>query len=379
MNSIAQPIVLDRTLVTDLGNNYNVGPELDLFGIEVELEGRKINTNKESITKYWGVHADGSLRVFKPGAEACEYVFKKPLDMLETQRAIAVLFEYLTKNPGTEVFDSYRTSIHVHVNCLNDTIRTIVNFLTLSIIFDELFVSQNGETRTGNNFCLRSRDAEGQITDLINSVRKGGTLYNLSVNDRYSSVNFSSLLKFGTVEFRSLECTTDYDRVIHWIKTLQALKTASRQYEDPREIISKFSRRGPMGFMISHLGSQYEKYASVPGSHQLLHNGMRLAQDFAFCSDWRQPLEGSKQIKPKVKMGAPAGAVANYAQHLAQIAAMAQMGPQPVGLVNQLGGDHWAGWNNPFAEAMPVGPGAVVPEEDEQADFGPMHDDDDED
>lgn len=334
---VDRPIQMDRLLMLDIGDPHGVGPVQDLFGVEVELEGRNLKTTKASIMQYWTIHNDGSLRVQKPGDDACEYVFKRPLDIHDTGKALANLFEHLSRNPDTKVYDSYRTSIHVHVNCLSETMRTIVNFLTLSIIFDELFVSQNGDTRIGNNFCLRSKDAEGQIADLIQTVTKYGSLFNLSSNDRYSATNFVSLLKFGTVEFRSLECTTDLHRVMHWVNTLQALKVAARQYENPREIISKFSRRGPLGFMISHLGEWYGKYAMVPGAHQMLHNGMRLAQDFAFCSEWRQAteaeLKGSKPKKGEKMIGGlpiPADMVFHMNQ-MAQLDQLVNQVPPPQG------------------------------------------------
>lgn len=306
---MAKGIHLDKKLSDDIMNHFGT-TEPDLFGVEVELEGFHVNTVK--CGPLWTRHNDGSLRVTKMDSSCCEYVFAQPLNLQDTHKALAILFEALNK-PPVEVFDSYRTSIHVHVNCLQESIRTIANFITLAIIFDELFVSQNGETRVGNNFCLRTKDAEGQVEDLIKSVNKYGSLFNLSPHNRYSSVNFSSLLKFGTIEFRSLECTTDLDRVMHWINTVQALKVAARKYADPREIISRFSRHGPIGFMVAHLGKQYEKYAEVPGAHNMLHNGMRLAQDFAYCSEWKAPsqstsedkrLRGAKAWKPN-NLGGP--------------------------------------------------------------------------
>lgn len=350
------PIILDRKLFEDVGGSPHA-TEPDMFGIEVELEGMKIQSQKDSIMKYWGIHQDNSLRANKPGSQCCEYVFFKPLVMEDTKKALTVLFDYLNGTPGVEVFDSYRTSVHVHVNCLQDTIRTVVNFLTLSIIFDELLVSQNGETRIGNNFCLRSKDAEGQIADIVRSVSQHGSIFNLSPNDRYSSTNFSSLVKFGTVEFRSLEGTTDYKRVMHWVKTLQALKEAARTYENPREIIAKFSRRGPLGFIVSSLGEQYEKYTKVAGSHMMLHNGMRLAQDFAFCSDWRQPEKGELKPSRNLKIRVPkaiggvgdahAEGIAHYQALLAQMNAQAQHAQVP----QNNGGAQWV---NHFAEPIAV-------------------------
>lgn len=306
----SKPINLNAVFGHDVGVDINMSQmEPDMFGIEVELEGRKLKTTDPAIMRFWTNHVDNSLRVTQPGAESTEYVLRNPLNRMDTQTACFLLMNFLNTNPHTEVFDSYRTSIHVHVNCLHETVRTVCNFITLCIIFDELLVSQNGEHRIGNNFCLRTKDAEGQVEELCSTVRNYGSLYNMSGNHRYSSINFVSLMKFGTVEFRSLECTTDLERLATWIDICQGLKVAARQYSDPKEIISKFSRRGPIGFMISHLGDHYAKYAAVPDAHHILQNGMRLAQDFAYCSDWVQKDE--KEIK-KTKKPSKYGALVQH-------------------------------------------------------------------
>ncbi|CAN5950619.1 unnamed protein product [Sphagnum jensenii] len=145
---------------------------------------------------------------------------------------------------------------------------------------------ENGDTRIGNNFCLRTRDAEGQITELVSSIKSSGHFVFLNNSNRYSATNFASLIKFGTIEFRSLECTTDIDRVVHWIKTVQALKVAAREYENPREIIAQFSRMGIHKFIRHNLQDCAYKYLNLPGYSQMMRDGMRLAQDFAYCSDW---------------------------------------------------------------------------------------------
>jgi hypothetical protein len=316
MSTKCAPLHLDRKFIEDFGNPYSVFSDPDLFGFEIELEGKNILFGgKPELYGFWSSHEDGSLRKPKPGDQAIEYVFKRPLNLADTEKALSGLFKLLN-SPDVTVYDSYRTSIHIHVNCLQETYRTIFNFITLAIIFDELLVSQNGDTRIGNNFCLRSRDAEGQITALTEAVSYYGHFNNLAANNRYSATNFVSLMKFATIEFRSLECTTDLERVMHWIKTLQALKVAARKYTNPREIISSFSKHGPTGFMIANLGDQYKKYWKVAGAHRMLSHGMRLAQDFAFCSDWRLPAAGEKAKAPpkQVKLKKGAGGIAAYIQ-----------------------------------------------------------------
>lgn len=272
----------------------------DAYGIEVELEGKNFVHPPESVNEYWGMHKDGSLRIKAPGDCAIEYVTHQPFPLPSIERAITALFNYLTA-PNVLVYDSYRTSIHVHVNFATETFRTIYNFMTLSLIFDELLVSQNGEHRIGNNFCLRAKDALGQLQSLITSIDNGNNFFDVPPNDRYSSINFASLMKFGSVEFRSLECTTHEGRLLHWIGTLAQMKKNSKTYTNPVGVIQQFSMLGPKNFLNTVLGPYASKYASVPGMEDMLFSGMRIAQDLAFCSEWNEITQKEIDAKQAAK------------------------------------------------------------------------------
>lgn len=327
----SHPMSLDRKLYQDIEVRPEAVETPDLFGVEVELEGRKIKTQKPGVLTYWDMHNDGSLRINFPGAEAVEYVLKTPSTLDTTHDAIKALYGHLNSD-GVEVFESYRTSIHVHVNCAADTLRTILNFITLSIIFDELFVSQNGDHRIGNNFCLRAKDAQGQIDELVRSITHHGNIWGLNAQHRYSSVNFVSLLKYGTVEFRSLECTTDRIRVQNWVNTLARLKVSARSFDNPQDIIRYFSRMSPIEFLYYVLGGHASRYVNIVGFDVMLQHGMRLAQDLAYSASWENRKEG--EVEPKKKRGGMKMAEPlpmNFAQMVqAQIAEhQAQMQAQP--------------------------------------------------
>lgn len=287
-----------------LNNSAVVNP--DAYGIEVELEGVNIIPKNKltftNITNYWGTHADGSLRKLAPEDECLEYVSRRPFNLKETVAAIDLLFDYLN-SPGVTVHDSYRTSIHVHVNCGMEPLRVIYNFITLCLILDELLVSQNGDHRIGNNFCLRAKDALGQVNSLITSIENGQCIFGMHSNERYASINFASLFKFGSIEFRSLECTTNKARLLYWVNTLGRIKDVSRGFSNPVEIISKYSQQGPVEFLNFILGPFAAKYLKVPEFDVMLHDGMRIAQDFAYCSDWTNRALpdnklGLKKVKP---------------------------------------------------------------------------------
>jgi hypothetical protein len=341
----SHPMHLDRKLFEDIQVHHQdcvVFP--DMFGFEIELEGKKLKTQKRDIVALWDIHNDGSLRIKQPGEEAIEYVLRRPLKLEDTYTAIKILFDHLN-GEGVEVFPSYRTSIHVHVNCAADTLRHIYNFITLAIIFDELFVSQNGEHRIGNNFCLRAKDAQGQIAEMINSIMHHGNLYGLNANHRYSSVNFVSLMKYGTLEFRSLECTTDFKRVEHWVETLATLKAASRQFDDPQDIIRYFSRMSEKEFLYFVLGHCASKYAKVAGFEGMLREGMRLAQDLAFASKWATRDKKKDDAEYYERKKKAYQKVVGMAPVAMDIEAQAPVGNAPGnGLLNfiQAGGQHWA-------------------------------------
>ncbi len=274
-------------LVNHIGGQQAAMANPDAYGIEVELEGKNFNNPPENVNLYWMSHKDGSLRCKNPGDCALEYVSRQPFPIAHTEKAITALFGYLT-SPGVKVYDSYRTSIHIHINFVMETFRTIYNFMTLSLILDELLVSQNGEHRVGNNFCLRARDALGQLQSLIWSIEHGHNFFDVPANDRYSSINFAALLKFGSIEFRSLECTTHEGRLLHWIGVLAEMKKKAKTYVNPVDVIQQFSMLGPKQFLQSVLGPFANKYLAVENMEDMMFNGMRIAQDLAYCSEWNE-------------------------------------------------------------------------------------------
>jgi hypothetical protein len=272
----------------------------DSYGIEVELEGKGFMGPPENVGLYWQQTKDGSLRIKAPGDDAVEYITRQPYSMPHIEKAITALFTFLT-GPGVKVYDSYRTSIHVHLNFATESFRTIYNFMTISLILDELLVSQNGSHRIGNNFCLRAKDALGQVQSLIYSINNDHQFFDIPGNDRYSSINFASLLKFGSIEFRSLECTTHEGRLLHWIGTLAEIKKKAKTYTNPVSVIQQFSMLGPHQFLTSVLGPYAAKYLAVEGLEDMLFSGMRIAQDLAFCSEWNELTQADKDAaKAKV-------------------------------------------------------------------------------
>lgn len=248
-------------------------------GIEIEVEGR----NLPHLTKYWRNEKDGSLR----GEENAEYVLKVPSTLQEAKVALDYLDHTYTEI-GSEVDETVRAGVHVHVNCQDLTAIQLFNFITLYIVFEEMLVRWCGPHREGNLFCLRSGDAEYQISVLRRGAKsKGFRLFDTD-NLRYGSMNVRALSQYGSLEFRAMRGTRDLSLVHQWAEMLVSLREVACQYDSPQQVIEYFSGIDIDTFIVGHLGKHGAVFSLYEDREKLLRAGMRRAQDIAFCTDWHK-------------------------------------------------------------------------------------------
>jgi len=174
-------------------------------GIEIELEGKKVL--QDNVPPYWVFHVDGSLR-----GESAEYVLSKPIARDRVPEALDTLFKTL-KAHGTRIRDdSPNTSVHVHLNVQEWTLKKVYNLITTWYIFEKMLVQWCGEEREGNLFCLRGADAEVLLQRLASAVRYSKFQYIVDADGlRYSALNPTSMGKFGSIEIRSLAGVYDQE------------------------------------------------------------------------------------------------------------------------------------------------------------------------
>lgn len=249
-------------------------------GIEVEVEGENL---LEKLPSYWEVHKENSLR-----GESKEYALKRPL----LRKSVLPVLKYLKKKldaKGSHIYDSQRTGVHVHINCQGLPLRQVYNFICLYLLFEDLLVEYAGETRVGNVFCLRAKDAEYFVDQLVDAVQRDDYhAFHAEHNMRYSSVNVCALWKFNSLEFRALRGTIDPDVIAEWTSFLLAIKDASQGYDNPRGIVEDFSRLGPREFLKKVFPGPLAERLEVPGGvEQVLWGAVRLVQEIAYAVNWR--------------------------------------------------------------------------------------------
>lgn len=247
-------------------------------GIEIELEADDIPP--ASYTElYWRKEADASLR-----GESAEYVMRTPaaiedLDTIfsELTRAFSVF--------GTKPRPTYRAGIHVHVNVQDLTPRQLITFMSAYFLVEEILLSYCDKSRKGNHFCLRMKDASYLLDPLVRFIETQ-EIGVLNTDDlRYSSLNVTSLFKYGSIEFRSLESTLDFERIKVWAGVLTHLRDYAVTLNSPVDLLGQASEMGFAQFAPIILGPWYENFKPW-ATEENIHQGVRNIQYAIYSRNW---------------------------------------------------------------------------------------------
>jgi hypothetical protein len=256
-------------------------PKLKQIGIEIEVEGSNlpvVGSNQGA----WRVEPDSSLR-----NECCEFVLKDAVNLSEVKNVLDQLDQTL-KLHNSDVHEAYRAGIHVHINVQDFTPTQVITFACCYLLVEELLLNWCKENRRGNHFCLRAKDAEYLVWNIQEVLKTGNLKLFATDNIRYSSINFSSLFKHGTIEFRSLESTTDWDRIYKWCELLYQLKIVSLSYENPVKFFEDVQENGTGVFLEKCFGIDNVQLLLYPGIQEGLKTGKNTVEDIVYERDWNE-------------------------------------------------------------------------------------------
>jgi hypothetical protein len=257
-------------------NIFNLRQTRGDVGVEIEVEGRFLPDDVEG----WRRDEDTSLR---GDWESAEYVMYQPVPINKVSDSLKILEDSFIKS---EIMDTYRAGTHVHVNVQDLTMQQVINMVVLFLILEDYYIDFCAESRRGNHFCLRSKDAGYLITAIKNMCTLDDLNY-LNDEIRYSSINLTSLRKYGSIEFRSLESTTDFDKINLWCQMLYNLKEAAKGYKSPKEIMYAASYGGLEGICQGVLKENFASLVSDPQWQKKCREGLLRAQDIAFSREWK--------------------------------------------------------------------------------------------
>lgn len=257
------------------------------LGVEIEVEGRDLPTGN---IKGWQVVPDGSLR-----GESAEYIFRGPA----TRDELDVRLDAFNKAmANATVNQSYRTSVHVHLNFQDQAIKNVYNHIILYTIFEDVFANFCGKERVGNLFTLRAKDAEYYLERIAQSIREDYINILNDPNIRYSAANPVALFSHGTLEHRSMRGTTDIQVITQWVNMLLAVKDAAcSKFTDPVQIVTA-AQTDPEAF-INIIFNREQIQILFQGQDDLrkIVEGAKLVQHLAYQSDWAPTPEKPEKAK----------------------------------------------------------------------------------
>lgn len=210
------------TIAKTFGVREIVGAKV---GLELEIEGERLPS---FVNEDWDVKADGSLR------GGLEYVFSQPLGSVNTKAALESLAQCFKDNRSVLDY-SFRTSTHVHVNVSNLSLDVTKAIIVLFHLFEDEYINFCARSRKSNRFCLGMKDGDG----VLHNIR--GFLNTNAIpridSGKYSAMNLCTLSTFGTLEFRTLEGTDNWERIYTWVRVLLALRKAGKDLGTPKAVM----------------------------------------------------------------------------------------------------------------------------------------------
>lgn len=248
------------------------------IGIEIEMEADRI-PSPDYVSSHWRVEHDPSLR-----GESAEFVLKKPLTLNQLDKAFTELSTAMA-NHKTSVRPTYRAGVHVHINVQDLTPKQLITYIATYLLLEEVLITFCEKSRAGNHFCLRMSDASYSL-DVITDTILNSNLQTMNTEDiRYASINVTSLFKYGSVEFRALESTTDFARIKMWAAILHHLKEFAKTLNNPTDLLGRASEQGFEAFAREVLAPFAKQFNPVI-TEDRIRTGVRNIQYAIYSRRW---------------------------------------------------------------------------------------------
>lgn len=249
----------------------------------------------------WVGHHDGSLRNF-----GVEFVFKKPLSLEDSSKA---LDDFAEATKGVKfIREPAAGSVHVHVNVSDFQLRELGNFLFLWTLLENVYVGFCSDFRQANLFALPTRCAETTFENIVSMFvnlergRDRAVIFDMN-SVKYGALNLSSLSRFGSLEIRTLEGTTDVSRIKTWLGMIDRLYETSRRDVTPLDLLQEY-RESPSEFLTAFFEGYHsyldEKGVDLPSA--VRRNLWYAGSIVEAVKDWRG-LEGifpTKKARPTI-------------------------------------------------------------------------------
>lgn len=203
------------------GDDVWVAPKLKI-GIEIELENpSRSNFDLTSLLPWWRHQQDGSLR-----DSGFELSLENPLFGKDLTRSVDAMEKLFIKYEKL-IQLNYRTGLHIHMDIRNMEMEELKRLFLLYIMFERPIFNFIGDNRNQNNFCapwFRISDHLESLFTAFDPNQNSRYVSQIFGNiERYSALNCNAVSKFGSIEFRHMQMTRDFNKIRNWINVIMSL------------------------------------------------------------------------------------------------------------------------------------------------------------
>lgn len=251
-----------------------------LTGLEFEAENVKVDLpHGDSESGFWKAEKDNSLR-----GHAMEFVLREPLFGEDLVNSFKWLCKWATDN-NFEV--NYRTGLHVHIDVRNLEANQLVSMLVYYALFEPVLFKWIGDEREGSIFCMPFYKAESGIEDVIRAFKSPSRMKDYAAKiDRYGALNLNALAKYGSVEWRHMQTTFDFERILKWVNIAQAFKKYAKHNPlNPQELLAELSKIGPSALFHKIVGDRAFDLWDYDSENKVWGVGLPIAQEMAVLLD----------------------------------------------------------------------------------------------
>lgn len=208
-----------------LPKDWSFGHLNTLIGMEIELENSS-GVGNFPVPSPWTTKGDGSLR--NGGIELISAAHRPE----EFPESLALVLTWL--HAGCRPDFSWRTSVHVHMDCSNMKVEDFKKLIILYFLFENsLFQFANPGRRDTNIFCAPlTRVDFYSIRSFLNASagnEKDGLFDLTRTIQKYSALNLAHMFDFGTLEFRHLRGTSNIEQLLTWVGLILKLREAAER------------------------------------------------------------------------------------------------------------------------------------------------------
>jgi|GEM_PF-2681328 len=229
------------------------------FGIELEVATRKSREEVIEALENAGINVKGSYygspvnynswKVQPDSSINGWEIVSPPLTDFDELKTVVYILRKVLK-----VRCNRKTGLHIHHDISDFNIAQIKNLYRLYNKYESNAIySIINPSRRENWFC-------GPISSIMEDIEKTSNIEEFKNIDRYRyyNLNHKSFIKYGTIEFRHHQGTTDINEIIAWIKLTHKLVETAENLQKMTPIQSKNNEEA-LDEMIEEIGLSNNK------------------------------------------------------------------------------------------------------------------------